>query len=39
MEKTKLAVESHFRMKTLFPQVYDVNDLSNYVESDLYDYL
>ncbi|CAH1716271.1 alpha-tocopherol transfer protein-like [Aphis gossypii] len=39
LEKTKLAVESHFRMKTLFPQVYDVNDLSNYVESDLYDYL
>ncbi|XP_025203008.1 alpha-tocopherol transfer protein-like [Melanaphis sacchari] len=39
LEKTKSGVESYFRLKTLFPQVYDVNDLLNYVESDLYEYL
>lgn len=39
IEKTKLGVESHFRLKTLFPQVFSVHDLPNYVESDVYDYL
>lgn len=39
LEKTKTAVDSHFRLKTLFPQVYDVRDLPNYVESDLFEYL
>ncbi|XP_060881508.1 alpha-tocopherol transfer protein-like [Metopolophium dirhodum] len=39
LEKTKQGVESHFRLKTLFPQVYDVCDLPNYVESELFEYL
>jgi hypothetical protein len=38
-EKTKLAVDNHFRLKTLFPQVYSINDLQDYVESDIYKYL
>lgn len=39
IEKTKTAIENHFRMKTLFPEVFDVNDLPSYVESDIFDYL
>lgn len=39
VEKTKLAVDSHFCLKTLFPQVYSVNDLQDYVKSDVYEYL
>jgi len=39
VEKTKIGVESHFRLKIMFPEVFSVNDLLNYVESDLYEYL
>lgn len=39
IEKAKQAVENYFRMKTIFPQVFRVEDLPNYVESEIYDYL
>ncbi|XP_050435849.1 alpha-tocopherol transfer protein-like [Adelges cooleyi] len=39
VEKSKKAVESHFRLKSLFPHVFDIRNLSDYVESDLFEYL
>lgn len=39
IEKTMIAVESHFRLKTLFPQVFSVCDIPDYVESELFEYL
>jgi len=37
--KTILGIESHFRLKSLFPVLFDVDDLPNYVESEIFEYL
>lgn len=39
IEKTMIGVESHFRLKTLFPQIFSVCDIPDYVESELFEYL